>query len=282
MVKAVTTIAHHPSRSSDYRLWAFGLAAAGGIAIAWQLAQANGDLGPAALIFGSILLAATISSTVGFAFSAIAGATLLHLLPHPLDAVKVMMIASIVIQAYSVHSLRHEIDLRALAPFLAGGILTLPLGVYLLLHISPYSFQAVLGTLLALYGAYMLVRFRPPTVAGSWLGDFVAGAAGGITGGLAAFPGAFVTIWCGMRGGDKTRQRALYQPYILLMQLLAVAVLGSAGAWDSSDLALLGYAPAALLGAYAGLQLFRRMTDHQFSVALYLLLIVSGAALVAP
>ena len=119
-------------------------------------------------------------------------------------------------------------------------------------------------------------------MAGGWLSDFVAGAAGGITGGLAAFPGAFVTIWCGMRGWDKNRQRALYQPYILLMQLFALAMLGSAGAWNGSDLALLGYAPAALLGAYAGLQLFRGMTDHQFSVALYLLLIVSGAALIAP
>ena len=278
----MTAITNQPPRSSDWRLWTLGLALGGAIAIAYRLSYMNADLGPAALIFGSVLVSAAISSTVGFAFSAIAGAVLLHLLPQPMDAVKVMMIASIVIQAYSVHSLRHDIDFRALAPFLAGGMLTLPVGVYLLLHISPSSFQAVLGAFLVAYGAYMLVRFRPPTVAGSWSSDFLVGATGGITGGLAAFPGAFVTIWCGMRGWDKSRQRALYQPYILLMQVLALAMLGSAGAWHSSDLALLGYAPAALLGAYAGLQLFRRMTDVQFSLALYLLLIVSGAALIAP
>jgi uncharacterized protein len=36
-----------------------------------------------------------------------------------------------------------------------------------------------------------------------------AGALGGIAGGLAGFPGLFVTIWCSMRGGDKLQQRAV-------------------------------------------------------------------------
>ena len=32
-------------------------------------------------------------------------------------------------------------------------------------------------------------------------------------------PGSFVTIWCSMRGWDKLRQRATYQPFILAMQV---------------------------------------------------------------
>ena len=57
------------------------------------------------------------------------------------------------------------------------------------------------------------------------MADALAGALGGITGPLAAFPGAGVTIWCGMRGWDKVEQRAVYQPYILIMQLIGVSTL---------------------------------------------------------
>ncbi|MDB5374602.1 MAG: sulfite exporter TauE/SafE [Belnapia sp.] len=54
-------------------------------------------------------------------------------------------------------------------------------------------------------------------------GALLAGAVGGITGGPAAFPAALVVIWCGLLGWPKIRQRAVFQPYILVMQ---VATLG--------------------------------------------------------
>jgi hypothetical protein len=40
-----------------------------------------------------------------------------------------------------------------------------------------------------------------------------------------AFPGAFVTIWCGLKGWSKERQRALYQPFILLTQVAALLLI---------------------------------------------------------
>ena len=63
------------------------------------------------------------------------------------------------------------------------------------------------------------------TWAGSWWIDVCVGALGGITGGLAAFPGAFVTIWCSVRGWDKSVQRAVTQPFILAMQLITLATM---------------------------------------------------------
>src|ERR1044072_5180910 len=55
--------------------------------------------------------------------------------------------------------------------------------------------------------------------------DVLVGALGGITGPLAALPGTWLTIWCGLRGWDKVTQRAVYQPYILVMQLLGLGAL---------------------------------------------------------
>ena len=78
------------------------------------------------------------------------------------------------------------------------------------------------------------------------------GALGGLTGATAAFPGAFVTIWCSAHEWDKERQRAIYQPFILGMQLLTFAVLAAFRPWQALQLDLITYVPPALIGAHIG------------------------------
>jgi uncharacterized membrane protein YfcA len=233
------------------------------------------------LVMLSIFLAATISSIAGFAFSAIAGASLLHLINDPVEAVKVMIASSIAIQSYSVVAIWRTIDWQRLAPFLLGGALTIPAGIYLVLNASAGAYWNGMGAFLVLYALIMLLRGGPATYRGSVIVDVVTGALGGITGGAAGFPGAFVTIWCGMRGWDKNRQRAVYQPFILIMQLLTLLALEVSGAGQSYDISLMEYAPAALLGAYCGLLIFNRLNDRHFNIAIYVLLIISGIALMA-
>jgi len=58
----------------------------------------------------AILVAAAASSIAGFAFSALCGALLFHLMDSPVYAVEVMILCSIAIQLFSVAALRHSID----------------------------------------------------------------------------------------------------------------------------------------------------------------------------
>jgi hypothetical protein len=112
-------------------------------------------------------------------------------------------------------------------------------------------------------------------------GDVCAGFLGGFTGGLAGFPGSFVTIWCGLKGWDKARQRGVYQPFILCMQpvsLIAIQLMRTSST-SQLDWQTLTFVPAALLGAWLGLGIFKRLSDRQFDVAVKLLLVVSGLGL---
>src|ERR1017187_4277061 len=68
----------------------------------WPPSGAEGTRGVSALVMLSIFLSATISNIAGFAFSAIAGGSILHLINNPVEAVKVLIVSSIAIQAYSV------------------------------------------------------------------------------------------------------------------------------------------------------------------------------------
>jgi uncharacterized protein len=231
----------------------------------------------------AVFAAALVSSVAGFAFSAICGALLFHLIDDPVHAVEIMMVCSVGGQATMVWSLRRKIDWHALSPFLIGGALGLPAGLYILVHTDPHLMLHLIGALLVVYAGIMV--FRRPIVIGrqSALRDGIAGFMGGITGGIAAFPGAAVTIWCGLKGWNKERQRGLYQPFILILQLAAIAIMAArdlAGMRGHDfDWSGLLYLPAMLLGTSLGMALFTWMNDKQFARWVNVLLIASGVSL---
>ena len=231
----------------------------------------------------AVFTASTVSSIAGFAFSALSGALLFHLIDNQIYAVHVMIVCSIAIQSLSVAALWRAIDWRSLGVFLIGGFFGVPAGVYLLLHLPTTTYRIVIGSLLIAYGVYLLLR-RPicsPRV-GPLL-DVGAGFFGGITGGLAGFPGAFVTIWCGFKGWDKAHQRGVYQPFILSMQpatLVAIQLMRSSSTQAQLDWKTFAFVPAALLGAWFGLRIFKRLSEGQFQLFVDALLVVSGIGLI--
>jgi uncharacterized membrane protein YfcA len=226
----------------------------------------------------AILLSAAVSAVAGFAFSAICGAVLFHLLPDPVTVVQLLILCSTASQASMTWWMRRQVDWGALMVFLAGGAIGLPLGVWLLLHTDSARYLVGLGALLVGYGIWMLLR--PPVVLSTRhpAMGLLIGMLGGITGGAAGFPGAPMSIWCGLQGWDKARQRALTQPFILLMQVAALFTiqLSRTGIAVPPPLDELAFVPAALFGTTLGLQLYTRMSDRHFARAVNLLLIVSG------
>lgn len=236
---------------------------------------------PSAQVMLAIAAAAALSSIGGFAFSAICGAVLFHLDIDPVQVVEIMMLCSVANQAAMVWALRRSIDWHNLAVFLVGGALGLPAGVWLLLHAQRSGYTHALGIFLILYGSYMLLR-RPLILRRQYPGlDVAVGVLGGITGGAVGFPGAFVTIWCAMKGWDKDRQRAIFQPFILIMQvaaLLTLAVVQGTSTGHGFALGDLLCVPGSLLGTVVGLLCYKVMSDRHFARAINLLLVVSGAS----
>ena len=241
-----------------------------------------GELGAPVML--AILAASTVSSTVGFAFSALCGALLFHLVRDPVQAVQILTGCSIAVQSLNVWSLRGSVDWRSLSRLLAGGLVSMPFGVYLLLHLHHAAYPKFLGLFLIAYGVFTAFR-RPPVIrSGQGIGDVAAGVLGGLAGGLAGFPGAFATMWCGCKGWDRGRQRAVVQPFSLIMQVATFCAIqlaaprGPHGVSIGPEIA--ACAIPALLGTWCGLSLFRVMTERQFAVARNALLVAAGAGLV--
>jgi len=217
----------------------------------------------------------------GFAFSATAGAILFHWVA-PVEAVPLLLVCSITTQLFSVASLWRTMQWRQCLPYLAGGLVGIPVGARLLENFNSHTFAAGFGLFLICYSTYMLLRPNLAFRAGSRFAEVAAGFAGGITGGATAFPGAIPTIWCNIRGLSKVEQRGIVQPFILLMQIATLVYFSkmgilASGTWTSYIWCL----PAVIGGTWLGLKLFNRVDDVRFRRLILLFLLVSGVTLMA-
>jgi uncharacterized protein len=232
----------------------------------------------------AIFLGGIVSGFSGFAFSAVAGAILLHFF-EPTAAVALMMFCSVLSQAGSITMLRRLVTWRECIPLLIGGAAAVPVATHLLTLIDPHTFRAGFGLFLVSYAAYMLARPAALRNAGT-SGPVTHGAlglAGGFVGGLTAMPGAVPAIWCDLRGLSKERQRGLVQPFILGMQVLGIIALMSRGNVVQSELLahLLIALPALAAGTLIGVGMFGRVDDKGFRVAVLILLLISGGLMIS-
>jgi uncharacterized membrane protein YfcA len=147
------------------------------------------------------------------------------------------------------------------------------------------TFKLGFGAFLAVYSAYML--FWPATLSARKSEGNVAtsaiGFAGGVVGGLTAFPGALPTIWCDLRGFPKDAKRGMTQPYIALMQFLGIFLVVLQGDLSAEFLPkLLWSLPAVIVGSVLGLALFGKVNDLAFRRIVLAALLISGLAMLYP
>jgi uncharacterized protein len=280
-----TSRAFDSGRAQEFRRMlpvALALCALGAIALRLADTQPSASGLEASVMLLTIFVAALVAAIAGFAFSALAAGVLAYICRDPAEMVRMLLVCSIAVQLYCSFMLLGKVTWRDVAPYLVGGLATAPLGILILKHVSSAQYAFALGLLLLAYAIYALtnplhlnVRQRPAL-------DFCVGALGGITGGLAAFPGAFPVIWCSARGLPKEQQRAIVQPYILVMQIATLAWLQYA--YEERVDALLELwtlLPVALLGAYLGFSIFGRLSTAQFKTVVLALLGISGVLLIA-
>lgn len=226
-----------------------------------------------------------MSGLSGFGFSAIGAASLWLL--RPTLAVPLLMALSTANQLLSVQQLRQ--DMKPLrewwpdgpGPYLLGGMLGMPIGVWLLHSLPTANLMATFGMLLIGYAVYSLLKPATLFLGGyfNWPVSALIGAVGGLIGGFTAFPGAAVVIWTGLVVEPKGDIRAIVQPYILTLQMGALAVLAFTRpeTFDYQFWGLLAVTmPFALPGTLLGIRLYRNLSEVNFKRIAFMLLGVSG------
>lgn len=201
----------------------------------------------------------------------------------PPEAVAMVLFMSVTSGIQGMILVWRAIRWRRLMIFLIPALLAIPIGLQLLDRIDPGTLKKIIATFLIVFGAYFIVRkqlpnFERPTP----VIDGVIGFVSGILGAIAGLSGALPTMWISLRPWPKAEQRAVLQPFNIIILGIAGVLLAVDGAYTKPVLLnLLIAVPIAMVSARFGLAVFKRLNDNQFRRLLIILMLVAGLALMA-
>src|ERR1700733_14022653 len=137
------------------------------------------------VVVAGAALAGFVQGLSGFAFSLVAMSVWAWALA-PQIAAPLAVFGALLGQVSSLASVRTGFEFRKIAPLVIGGVLGVPIGVFILHNVDPLRFKFAIGVFLTIYGLYGLLISAPPTVTSGGRGlDAFAGLIGGVLGGLA-------------------------------------------------------------------------------------------------
>ena len=235
------------------------------------------------IVLGGAAVAGFVQGLSGFAF-ALVSLSIWAWAVDPALAAPMAVFGSLVGQIATLPIIGRRFDFSGMIPFVVGGVIGVPVGIWLLGVLDPFGFKLALGLFLLVYCPAMLfmpLDFRI-THGGKWA-DGIAGWLGGVFGGLGGMAGPTPTLWCTLRGMDKDTQRGIMQGFSISMHvttMIGYFLVGSiitGETWRHFGLVAL----ALVVPAFAGAALFNRLDTRAFRRLVLLLLFVSGAVLTA-
>jgi len=233
----------------------------------------------ALLILGAVL-GGLVNGLSGFGFAIMALGVWLLFLP-PTLAGPLVVISIIGSNLQALPRVWPHINLRHTAPFVAGGLLGVPLGVALLGLVPVPLFKGFVAAVIFAFLATMLLfgqRIRLPAKAERF--NPAIGLIGGIMSGLAGLAGVAPTIWATLLHWDKPTKRGIFQSYNLSMALLSLLTLFWSGYLTPEfwRLALIAI-PVAAVAAWVGVQFFLRLGEAHFQGVVMAILGASGVSI---
>ncbi len=224
-------------------------------------------------------LGALVTGLAGFAFGLVASGIWLHVI-SPIQSAVLIAAFACVIQSYATWRMRHLVRWRAIAPFVIGGTIGIPIGAEILRYVSQQTMRGVLGVFLIVFCIYFIAKPDLGRARTYPLLDGTVGILGGIIGALTGLAGIVVNIWTTVQGLPKDEQRAVFQPTAVILFMFTIVWFAGAGIVPegTTQLFVLGL-PLVLIGTQIGLKLYGRLDEAQFRRLVLGLLLVSGMTL---
>jgi len=229
----------------------------------------------AALVFA---FANFVLGLVGFGNGLVAMA-LLPFLMSPVTAIVVLTIYTIVFAVAILVPLRHDVLPGPVLEMLAGTLIGIPGGVWILSHVPVTALNRLIGATLVLLVLLEWAGFRARRLSGrAW--SVGAGVIAGFAGGAIGTPGPPVIIYSTSQGWSPRTVKANLQAFFAVNQAMILVGYWWAGLLDAGVWKLAGsFAVPAAGGVALGVMLFNRVDPVRFRRLVYLVLLVAGLSL---
>jgi uncharacterized membrane protein YfcA len=223
----------------------------------------------------AVLTAAAARRLTGFGFALLA-APLLSLAMPPQHLVIIILLLQVALGVPAVSEFRGQFDWSVLLQLALGGVLTAPLGAWLLAHTAPDLLLLVLGLVvisasLILGFAPNMMRFRP-----SRQNNVLCGMVAGALSSSVGMPGPPVAIYfLGQSGLEASKRRAMLIMTFSALACISLAVAAPKGQ-VTGDLLLISamLLPPVLIGGLLGEKLHKHINaklGQRISLALVIL-----------
>jgi hypothetical protein len=190
------------------------------------------DLATYAILLAGALAGGFVSGLAGFGTALMALGIWLYILP-PAIAVPLVLICSVSSQISTLPSMWKLLDFKLALPFVAGGLLGMPIGALLVARADPQVFKLSVGVMLLVFPAALYFIRTPMAFRfGGRVADACVGFAGGILGGLAGLSGPLPTLAGDARHADRRPPRhadlsSLERPEFLRRRTRAAVSVGA-------------------------------------------------------
>lgn len=228
------------------------------------------------------MVAGFVQGLSGFAFGLIAMSIWVWVL-DPKIAAALTVFGALVGQIIASFSIRRGFSFTLLLPFILGGLVGIPLGIWLLPQINDIWFKAFLGTLLVVWCPMMLFsKHLPALTVNNRYANAVVGMTGGMMSALGGFSGVIPTLWCTVCGYNRDTQRVIIQNFNLSMLAVTMATYIGTGMITKDVLLMFAIVgPAMLIPTLFGTRLYIGISDVIFRQIILGLLVLSGIALLS-
>src|SRR4051812_19260124 len=136
-----------------------------------------------ALFLAAAFFGGLTSGLSGFAMGLVVSGVWLHIITPDQNALLIVL-CGLVTQGSGIWRVRHEMNWRAVLPFIIGGAIGVPVGTALLTTVDQGTLRVTMGVLLVLYSLYGLFRPAIKQVRGGVPAELGVGVTNGLIGGL--------------------------------------------------------------------------------------------------
>lgn len=227
------------------------------------------------LISFIFFLSGIIQGMSGFG-SALVAMPLLTLFIDVKTAVPLCILQSVLITSYLSLTLKDHMEKKKILPLLLGSLPGIYFGVTFLKNIESDIIKLLLGILIIAYSIYSLFfKPHPKTLHKAWA--YVAGFGTGFIGSAFSAGGPPVIIYTTLTGWSKDYIKATLTGFFLTSAIITAAVHAATGLTTALVVTyFLVSSLFVLIGVYAGVKLYSRVSTEGYIKAILILLVILG------
>lgn len=200
---------------------------------------------------------------------------------EPEVVVPIIMILSVLNTSWVAVQLRHEVIPGLVLPLLFGGVLGVPLGLYILTwpSLNDSMFKAGVGGAMIILGVFMMAGWRRP-IKNQRAALLPVGFLSGVMNGSISICGPPVFLFLANQGIPKDTFRANIVTYFTLLNVVSLVLFARAGLLTGEVLSQSAlFAPGLLVATYAGTRLAAHISQAVFGRITLVCVVAMGAVL---